>query len=183
MAQPTTTAQQLRASVKLIKPGLLANVPSDYNPRQVFNFLRHKATNYDALIEQHRQKYGNVTPAEIKALTQGAADVVVKALRAENDELLQGKANTIFARFSRKLIKLMGLGPDVDLQAIYDATKTLKKSQSMFKSWNERYRRQKEMILKLTVSVDPELRQNIEAIYSATSKDKLDRLEETLVNG
>jgi|GEM_PF-1965180 len=183
MAQPTTTAQHLRASIKLTKPSLLADVPSDYNPRQVFNFLRHKATNYDALIEQHQQKYGNITPAEIKALTQGAADVVVNALRAENDELLQGKANTIFAKFSRKLITLMGLGPDVDLQAIYEATKTLKRSQSMFKSWNERYRRQKEMILKLTVSVDPELRQNIEAIYSATSKEKLNQLEEALFNG
>ena len=87
MAQPTTIAQQLKASIKLTKPSLLANVPSDYNPRQVFSFLRHNATNYDALIEQHQQKYGNVTPAKIKALTQGAADVVVKALRTENDEL------------------------------------------------------------------------------------------------
>lgn len=179
---PSTTAQQLRASVKLTKPGLLADVPSDYNPRQVFNFLRHKATNYDALIEQHRQRYGDVTPAEIKAMTQGAADVVVNALRAENDDLISGKTNTIFARFSRKLVKLMGLGPDVDLQAIYEATKTLKRSQSMFKSWNERYRRQKEMILKLTVSVDPELRQNIEAIYGANSKAKLTQLEEALFN-
>lgn len=183
MAQANTTAQQLRASVKLTKPGLLADVPSDYNPRQVFNFLRHKATNYDDLIEEHRRKYGDVTPAEIKALTKGAADVVVKALRAENDDLLRGKTNTIFAKISRKLIQPMGLAPDVDLQAIYEATKTLKRSQSMFKSWNERYRRQKEMILKLTVSVDPELRQQIEAIYSANSKDKLDQLEETLFNG
>jgi hypothetical protein len=183
MASTTTTAQQLRAAVKLTKPGLLADVPSDYNPRQVFNFLRHKATNYEALIEQHRQKYGDVTPAEIKALTQGAADVVVNALRAENDDLLSGKPNTIFAKFSRKLIQLMRLGPDVDLQAIYEATKTLKRSQLMFKSWNERYRRQKEMILKLMVSADPELRQNIEDIYSANSKDKLDQLEEALFNG
>lgn len=183
MTKPTNIAQQLRSSVSLVKPELLADVPDHYDPRQVFNFLRHRATNYDLLLEQHQQKYGNVTPAENKALTQGAADVVIEALRLENDELIQGQSNTIFARFTRKLVKLLGLEPEVDLQAIYEATKTLKRSQSMYKSWNDRYRRQKEMILKVTKSIDPEIRSKIEDIYSANSKAKLDELQEVLFGG
>jgi hypothetical protein len=183
MNQQPTIAQQLRDSVKLIKPELLAQVPDDYNPRQVFNYLRHKATNYDFLLEEHRKKYGNVAPTENKALTQGAADVVIEALRAENIELIQGKANTPFAKFARALSQLLGLDSDVDLQAIHKATKTLKASQARYKSWNERYRRQKEMILKVTKSVDPEIRRQIEAIYSANSKDKLDKLQKELFNG
>ncbi|MEM9276534.1 MAG: hypothetical protein AAGA80_26850 [Cyanobacteria bacterium P01_F01_bin.143] len=53
----------------------------------------------------------------------------------------------------------------------------------MYKSWNERYRRQKDMILKITKDVDPEIRRHIEAIYKANSKDKLDKLEQELFNG
>jgi hypothetical protein len=179
MQQPTI-AQQLRDSVKLIKPELLAQVPGDYNPRQVFNYLRHKATNYDFLLGEHRQKYGDVTPAENKALTQGAADAIIKALRDENEDLIQGKANTRFAKFARAISKLLGLSSDIDLGAIYEATKTLKQSQAMYKSWNERYRRQKEMVLKVTKAIDPEVRRQIEAIYSANSKEKLDKLQKEL---
>ena len=184
MNQPTI-AQQLRASVKLIKPELLAQVPDDYDPRQAFNFLRHRATNYDFLLVEHRKKYGNVTPAENKALTQGAADVVIGAFRDENIALIRGKANTPFAKFTRAISKLLGLSQDIDLQdlqAIHEATKSLKRSQTMYKSWNERYRRQKKMILRITKSVDPKLRRSIEAIYKANSKDKLDELEEELFN-
>lgn len=182
MNQPTI-AQQLRASVKLIKPELLAQVPDDYAPRQAFNFLRHRATNYDYLLDEHRKKYGNVTPAENKALTQGAADVLIGAFRDENVALIRGRANTPFAKFTRAISKLLGLDPDIDLQdlqAIHEATKSLKRSQTMYRSWNERYRRQKDMVLKLTQSVDPELRRNIEAIYKANSKDKLNKLEREL---
>ena len=182
MNQPTI-AQKLRASVKLVKPELLAQVPDDYNPRQTFNYLRHRATNYDFLLDEHRKKYGDVAPAENKALTQGAADVIIGAFRGENAALMRGKANTPFAKFARAISKLLGLSPDVDLQAIHEATKTLKRSQTMYRSWNERYRRQKDMILKITKSVDPETRRHIEAIYSANSKDKLDRLEQELFNG
>jgi Tfp pilus assembly PilM family ATPase len=178
-----TIAQQLRDSIKLVKPELLAQVPDEYNPRQVFNYLRHKATNYDFLLEEHRKKYGDVTPAENKALTQGAADVIIEALRTENVDLMQGKANTRFAQFTRAISRLLGLSSDIDLAAIREATKTLKKSQAMYKSWNERYRRQKEMVLKVTKSVDPEIRRQIEAIYNANSKEKLDKLEELLFNG
>ena len=88
MNQPNVIVQELRSSVKLIKPELLAQVPDDYNPRQVFNYLRHRATNYDFLLEEHRQKYGSVAPAENKALTQGAADVIIEALMLENDDLI-----------------------------------------------------------------------------------------------
>jgi hypothetical protein len=78
-----TTAQQLRASVKLInKPELLADVPKDYDARQTFNFFRHRATNYDTLIDAHAAKYGTLTAAEKKALTQGAADVVIAPPRS-----------------------------------------------------------------------------------------------------
>ena len=181
MKQPTI-AQTLRASVKLVKPELLAQVPDDYNPRQTFNYLRHRATNYDFLLDEHRKKYGDITPIENKALTQGAADVIIGAFRGENTALMRGQANTPFAKFARAISKLLGLSPDVDLKAIHDATRTLKKSQTMYKSWNERYRRQKDMILKITKNVDPEIRCHIEAIYKANSKDKLDRLEQELFN-
>ena len=182
MNQPTI-AQKLRASVKLVKPELLAQVPDDYDPRQTFNYLRHRATNYDSLLDEHRKKYRDVTPAENKALTQGAADVIIGAFRGENVALMRGQANTPFARFARAISKLLGLSPDVDLQAIHQATKSLKRSQTMYRSWNERYRRQREMVLKITKSVDPEIRRYIEAIYSANSKDKLDKLEQELFNG
>jgi hypothetical protein len=180
---PPTLVQQLRDSIKLVKPELLAQVPDDYTPRQVFNYLRHRATNYEFLLEEHRRKYGDVTPAENKALTQGAADVIIEALQIENNDLLQGKANTRFAKFARTISQLLGLSSDVDLQAIHEATKTLKKSQAMYKSWNERYRRQREMVLKVTKAVDPEIRRQVEAIYSANSKDKLDKLQQELFNG
>jgi hypothetical protein len=179
MAQ-STIAQQLRASVKLVKPELLAQVPDDYNSRQAFNYLRHRATNYDALLEEHRKKYGNVAPQEQKALTQGAADVIIAAFRSENVDLLNGRSNTIFARFARSITKLLGLDEGVDLQAIHEATKTLKKSQSMYRSWNERYRRQKELILEVVKSADPEIRRKVEAIYRANSKASLDKLQESL---
>jgi hypothetical protein len=182
MNQPTL-AQQLRESVKLVKPELLAQVPDDYNRRQVFNHLRHNATNYDFLLDEHRRKYGNVTPAENKALTQGAADVIIEALRLENDTLMQGKANTPFAKFARAMRELLGLNSDIDLQAIYEKTKTLKHSQAMYKSWNERYRRQREMVLKVTKGVNPEIHRQIKAIYSANSKDKLDKLQKELFDG
>jgi hypothetical protein len=178
-----TIPQQLRANVRLIKPELLANVPDDYPPRMVFNYLRHEATNYDQLLEQHARQYGNLTPAEKKALTQGAADVIIEALRLENTDLLGGKTNTKFANFARTLIQLLGLGDGVDLGAIYEATKTLKKSQAMYKSWNERYRRQRELVLKLAKSLEPDTRRQIEAIYSANSKAKLDQLEELYFHG
>ncbi|BAU11324.1 hypothetical protein LEP3755_18170 [Leptolyngbya sp. NIES-3755] len=179
---PPTLAQQLRESVKLVKPELLAQVPDGYNSRQVFNYLRHKATNYDFLLEEHRRKYGDVTPKENKALTQGAADVIIEALRVENVDLVQGKTNTPFAKFARVMREFLGLDSAIDLQAIYEATKTLKRSQLMYKSWNERYRRQREMVLKLTKNIDPEIRRQIEAIYSANSKDKLDKLQKELFN-
>lgn len=179
----SVAVQHLRDSVKLVKPELLAQVPDDYNRRQVFNYLRHRATNYDFLLEEHRKKYGEVIPAENKALTQGAADVIIEALRIENVDLMQGKANTRVAKFARALSQLLGLNSDIDLQAIYEATKTLKKSQAMYKSWNERYRRQREMVLKVTKAVDPEIRRQIEAIYSANSKAKLDKLQQELFNG
>jgi hypothetical protein len=184
MNQPNVIVQELRSSVKLIKPELLAQVPDDYNPRQVFNYLRHRATNYDFLLEEHRQKYGSVAPAENKALTQGAADVIIEALMVENDDLITGKTNTPFAKFVRAISQILGLdsGSDVDLKAIHQATKTLKKSQIMFKSWNERYRRQKEMVLKLTKNLDPEIYLQIKTIYEANSKDKLDKLQQELFN-
>lgn len=181
MNQPTV-AQQLRSAVKLIKPELLAQVPDDYKPRQVFNYLRHEATNYDLLLKEHREKYGNITPAENKALTQGAADVIIEALRLENTDLIKGKANTSFAKFVRSITQLLGLTPDVTLLAIHEATKTLKRSQIMYKSWNERYRRQKEMVLKVVKVADPEIRRQIEAIYSANSKNDLDKLQKELFN-
>lgn len=130
MVQQLTIVQQLRQSVVLVKPELLAAVPSDYNRHQTFNFLRHKATNYDELLTQHQNQYNNVTPAEVKALTQGAADVIIEALQDENDELIIGNANTIFAKFSRKLVNLLSLEPNIDLEGIYESTKTLKRSQS-----------------------------------------------------
>ncbi|MBD1855163.1 MULTISPECIES: hypothetical protein [Leptolyngbya] len=175
--------KELRDSVKLIKPELLAQVPDGYNSRQVFNYLRHNATNYDFLLDEQRRKYGNVTPAENKALTQGAADVIIDALRVENTALIQGNASTPFAKFTRVMREFLGLNAGIDLQAIYEATKTLKRSQLMYKSWNDRYRRQREMILKVTRTIDPEIRRQIEAIYSANSKDKLDKLQKELFNG
>ena len=181
MNQPNVIVQELRSLVKLIKPELLAQVPDDYTPRQVFNYLRHEATNYDSLMEELRQKKnGNVTPDENKALIQGAGDVIIEALRGENDDLLRGKANTPFAKFMRKITQVLGLGSDVDLEAIHQATKTLKRSQRMFKSWNERYRRQKEMVLKLTKNLDPEIYFQIKTIYEANSKDKLDKVQQEL---
>ncbi len=182
MNQPNVIVQELRSSVKLIKPELLAQVPDDYNPRQVFNYLRHRATNYDFLLEEHRQKYGSVAPAENKALIQGAADVIIEALQTENIDLIQGKANTPFAKFARAISHLLGLNSDIDLQAIHQATKTLKASQVMYRSWNERYRRQKEMVLEVAKALDPEIRRQIEAIYKANSKDKLDKLQQELFN-
>lgn len=178
MNELLTTAQQLRAAVKLIKPELLAAVPPGYNARQTFNFLRHKATNYDELIDLHKAKYGVITPAEQKALTQGAADVVIAALRAENEELLKGNSNTVFAKFVRKLTGLFGLANDVDLEAIYQATQTLKRSQAMYRSWNERYRRQKQLVLALVAQEAPDLYERVEAIYKANSDAKLKDLEE-----
>ncbi|MEL6493019.1 MAG: hypothetical protein AAFQ95_23965 [Cyanobacteria bacterium J06621_3] len=178
--QQLTTAQQLRNAVQLIKPELLAQVPDDYNQRQVFNYLRHKATNYDALLDAHRQQYGNVTPAENKALTQGAADVVIKAFRAENIDLINGRSNTLFAKFSRSLAKLLGLDEGVDLAMIHDATKTLKRSQTMYRSWNERYRRQKDLVLKVVEAASPEIRAQVQAIYKANAKAKLDVLEKEI---
>jgi hypothetical protein len=172
-----TTAQQLRTSVKLIKPELLADVPKDYDARQTFNFLRHRATNYDTLIDAHAAKYGPLTAAEKKALTQGAADVVIAALRAENEDLIQGKSNTIFARFARRIRQVLSVDDGVDLEAIYEATKTLKRSQIMFKSWNERYRRQKKLVLTLVARESPELFEQVEAIYKANSDAKLLQFE------
>ena len=176
-------AQQLRASVKLVNPELLAEVPDGYNSRQTFNYLRRNATNYSELFESYIKQYGKLTPAARKALTQGAADVIIAAFRAENEDLLVGKSNTAFSKFSRAIANLLGLGADIDLQAIRDATIALKKSQTMYKSWNERYRRQKEMILKVVKPASPEIRQKVQMIYKANSKDKLDALEKELFNG
>lgn len=178
-----TLAQQLRASVKLVKPELLADVPDGYDARQTFNFLRHKATNYEELLEQHRNEYGNVTPAEQKALTQGAADVIIGAFRSENADLLVGQASTPFAKFARKISSVLGLSTDIDLQAIHTATNTLKKSQTMYRSWNERYRQQKEMVLEVVKLADPDIYNKVKAIYSTTSKAKLDALQQELFNG
>ncbi|MEM9537514.1 MAG: hypothetical protein AAGA40_17790 [Cyanobacteria bacterium P01_E01_bin.45] len=175
-----TSAQQLRESVCLIKPELLAQVPDDYNPRQAFNYLRHRATNYDRLLDEHRSKYGAITPAENKALTQGAADVIIEALMGENVDLIQGKTNTVFAKFARAMSTLLGLSQDVDLQAIHQAAKTLKKSQIMYKSWNERYRLQRELVLKVAEKLEPEVRRQVESIYRANSKKKLERLKQEL---
>lgn len=180
VGQPLTSAQQLRRAVKLIKPELLAQVPDDYSPRAAFNYLRHAATNYDALLEQHQRQYGKITSAENKALVKGAADAVIQAFRAENIELMQGKANTPFAQFTRSLAKLFGLGDDVDLAMIHDATKKLKQSQAAYKSWNDRYRRQRDLVLKVVASASPEIREQVEAIYKATSKDKLSAIEKRL---
>lgn len=182
MSEPTV-AQQLRASVKLIKPELLATVPDGYNPRQTFNYLRHRATNYDELLEQHRAKYGNITPAEQKALTQGAADAIIDAFRSENADLLSGKSSTPFAKFARSIAQLLKLDSGIDLQAIHSATKTLKQSQAMYKSWNERYRRQRDMVLKIVRAADPEIYNRVKEIYSANSKDRLDALEKELFDG
>jgi len=182
MNEPTL-AQQLRDSVKLVKPELLAEVPDSYNSRQTFNYLRHKATNYEELLEQHRQRYGNVTPAEVKALTQGAADVIINAFRSENADLLLGRASTPFAKFTRSVARLLGLEAGLDLQAIHDATKTLKQSQTMYKSWNERYRRQREMVLEVVKAADPRVHKTVKAIYSANSKAKLDALQKELFDG
>lgn len=164
----------------MIHPELLAQVPDDYGPRQAFNYLRHRATNYDSLLESHRQQYGNVTPAEIKALTQGAADVVIQAFRDENVELIHGHSNTPFAQFARSLKKLLGLDSGVDLGMIHDATRKLKQSQAMYKSWNERYRRQRELILKVVEGANPEIRQKVIAIYKANSNNKLMKLEKEI---
>ena len=177
MVTQQTVEQQLRSSVQLIKPELLAQVPDDYNRRQAFNFLRHRATNYDALLEQHRQQYGNVAPKENKAAVQGAADVIIQALRDENIELIHGRSNTPFAKFTRTLAELLGLDPGVDLAMIHEATKTLKRSQIMYKSWNERYRRQRDLVLKAIEAASPEVRQQVQSIYKANSKAKLDELE------
>lgn len=178
MVTQQTTAQILRSSVRLTKPELLAQVPDDYNRRQAFNFLRHRATNYDELLSQYRQQYGDVTPRENKAAVQGAADVIIKALRDENIELIQGRSNTPFARFARSLVGLLGLDSGVDLAMIHEAVKTLKRSQVMYKSWNERYRRQRDLVLKATESASPEVRQQVQEIYKATSGAKLDALEQ-----
>lgn len=177
MVTQQTTAQQLRSLVTLTKPELLAQVPDDYNRRQAFNFLRHRATNYDALLEQYRQQYGNVTPKENKAAVQGAADVIIQALRDENIELIQGRSNTAFARFARSLAGLLGLDSGVDLAMIHEATKTLKRSQAMYKSWNERYRRQRDLVLRAIEAASPEVRAQVKAIYKANSGAKLDALE------
>jgi len=180
MVNQLTTAQQLRRSVRLVQPELLAQVPNDYGARQAFNYLRHRATNYDELLDRHRQQYGNVTPAENKALTQGAADVVIQAFREENVELIRGRANTPFAKFARSLAQLLGLDEGVDLAMIHDATKKLKQSQAMYRSWNERYRRQRELILKVVEAASPEIRNQVRAVYKANSKAKLSALEEQL---
>ena len=177
MVTQLTTAQTLRSLVRLTKPELLAQVPDDYSRRQAFNFLRHRATNYDALLEQHREQYGNVTPGENKAAVQGAADVIIQALRDENIELIQGRSNTPFAKFARSLTGLLGLDPGVDLAMIHEATKTLKRSQVMYRSWNERYRRQRALVLKAVEGASPAVRQQVRAIYKANSKADLDRLE------
>ena len=182
VGQPLTSAQQLRRAVKLIKPELLAQVPDDYSPRAAFNYLRHDATNYDALLEQHQRQYGKITTAENKALIKGAADAVIQAFRAENIELIQGRANTPFAQFARSLAKLLGLGDDVDLAMIHDATKKLKRSQVMYKSWNERYRRQRELVLKVVASASPGIREQVESIYKANSKADLSDIEKNLSN-
>lgn len=181
VSQPPTTAQQLRRTVKLVNPELLAQVPDDYSAREAFNYLRHEATNYAQLIEQHQRQYGRVTNEEKKALVKGASDAIIQAFREENIELIQGSANTAFARFTRSLANLLGLGGgDVDLAMIHDATKKLKQSQAAYKSWNERYRRQRDLVLRAVEAASPDVRLQVEAIYKATSKAKLDALEQRL---
>ena len=180
VSQPLTTAQQLRRAIRLTKPELLAQVPDDYSSRATFNYLRHSATNYDELVEQHQRQYGRVTSEENRALIKGAADVVIQAFRDENIELIQGVANTPFAQFTRSLANLFGLGSDVDLAMIHDATKKLKQSQLMYKSWNERYRRQRDLVLQAVEAASPEIRKQVQTIYKARSKAALSELEETL---
>ena len=63
---------------------------------------------------------------------------------------------------------------------IHDATKKLKQSQAAYKSWNDRYRRQRDLVLKVVASASPEIREQVEAIYKATSKDKLSAIEKRL---
>ena len=60
---------------------------------------------------------------------------------------------------------------------IHEATKTLKRSQVMYRSWNERYRRQRALVLKAVEGASPAVRQQVRAIYKANSKADLDRLE------
>lgn len=178
VAQVPTSAQQLRRAVRLLRPELLAQVPDDYSPRAAFNYLRHEATNYDTLLAEHQRQYGRVTTEENRALIKGAADVVIQAFRDENIELIQGRANTAIAKFVRSLAQMLGLSGDVDLAMIHDATKKLKQSQAMYKSWNERYRRQRDLVLKAVESASPEIRAQVQAIYKANSKDKLNAIEE-----
>lgn len=91
--------------------------------------------------------------------------------------------NTPFAKFARSLTELLGLSSGVDLAMIHDATKKLKQSQVMYRSWNERYRRQRELVLKIIEAASPEIRQQVIAVYKATSKAKLSALEKELSNG
>ena len=66
---------------------------------------------------------------------------------------------------------------------IHDATKKLKQSQAMYRSWNERYRRQRELVLRVVEAASPEIRKQVIAVYKANSKAKLSAIEKELSNG
>ncbi|MEL7085887.1 MAG: hypothetical protein AAGM36_15470, partial [Cyanobacteria bacterium J06597_1] len=146
---------------------------------QLFNHYRHRMTNYDEVLDDIRERHGNITKQEAKKVTAEAAARVLEVYRDEHVKVVkdsQKKGNIL-----KKLMGKAGVGTASALSSWLDGVSdklkdiaSLESSRRQLQVWNDTYRVQK-VLVKEILKLDGVPEQTIEkvnVIYGTRSTRK-----------
>jgi hypothetical protein len=167
--------------------------PIDYeqaNGRQLFNHYRHNMTNYDQVLDDVReQQAGRVTGIQQKQATAGAAELILEKYREEHVQVIRDSQKK--GAILKSLMQKAGVGTASALIAVLDSCseklKTvahLESSQRSLQTWNDTYRVQRELVKQVLseAAVDPDVQQQVNAVYATRSVNKAIEAGSSLLN-
>lgn len=147
---------------------------------ELLNHYRYSATNYDQVRQEIKRVQGKIDDIQIRYCGEAAVEAVLELLRTEHVVVIQKTQNqqqtlkSIFQAAGVSSIKAICDMLDGASEKLKEIAK-LQNSQRTLQTWNDVYRGQKAMTLKLLEieSIDPEIIKKLKYLYSARSSNKL----------
>jgi hypothetical protein len=166
--------------------------------RQLFNHYRHNMTNYDQVLDNIHDEQGYVQWSQQKQASVGAAEKILELYRDEHVKVIKDSQNK--GNFIRSLMNRLQVTTTTALVNVLDSWAVrltelsskigenedhidfLKDSQGAYHRWNNTYRVQKFMVLKMLEvdGVDKPTIAKIEQIYGTKSVNRAVELAQQL---
>lgn len=179
----------IRALIEVSRPDLIYSIRDelgrginfeDAEGWELLNHYRHNATNYDRVCKRIKRNQGFIDDIQIRYCGEAAAEAVLELIRTEHTEVTRkarDQQKTLGKIFQAAGVSSIKKICDI-LDGVSENLKTIAKlenSQRSLQTWNDAYRGQKALTLKLLEmeDIDSEVIKKVKRIYSARSSNKL----------